>query len=145
VRPGSEEYLDSEKYQIRQRDWNAPGSLAPLVAQLNRIRRENPALQQLENLEFLHSDDERVLCYRKWAPGNQLIVTVNLDPHGPRETSFELPRDALGLAADEPLAVEDLLDGARYRFETRRGWVRLEPGAGRVAHVLRAAAPGAGA
>jgi starch synthase (maltosyl-transferring) len=134
--PGSEEYRDSEKYQLRWRDWDAPGNLKPLLGVLNRIRRENPALQRMENLEFLGSENEQILWYRKSAPGNELLVAVNLDPAAPQHGHVELPLAALGRGADEALEVEDLLTGARYQWRGERAWVRLDP-AERVAHVLR--------
>src|SRR6185436_441806 len=79
VREGSEEYLDSEKYEIRVRDWNAPGNIKQDVSKLNRIRAENAALHELGNLELVHSDFDGIFAYRKYAPGNELLVVVNLD------------------------------------------------------------------
>src|SRR5678815_2137452 len=75
--PGSEEYLDSEKYEIRVRDWDAPGNIKNDITTINRIRRENPALHMLGNLQFLQTESEHILAYRKSAPGNELIVVVN--------------------------------------------------------------------
>ncbi len=140
VRPGSEEYLDSEKYQIRQRDWDAPGNLKAEIRRLNQIRRENPAFRQLANLEFLASENEHILCYRKSAPGNELLVTVNLDPQRPQETLVHLPLPDLGLTPEDPFPVEDLITGERYTWRGVRNYVRLDPG-DKVAHVLRLPAP----
>ncbi len=136
VRPGSEEYLDSEKYQIKVRSWDAPGNLSGEIARINRIRRENPALQQLANLSFLPSDYEGILAYRKSAPDNELIVIVNLDPHRPHETMVTLPLADLGLSEDVPFEVEDLLSGARYTWRGSRNYVRLDP-IDKVGHILR--------
>jgi starch synthase (maltosyl-transferring) len=138
LRPGSEEYLDSEKYQIRVRDWHAPGSLNDDLALLNRIRRENRALQLCSNLTFHPSETEAILFYRKSMPdgSNDLLIAVNLDPHQAQASMVHVPLDALDLAPDQPYVVEDLLTGARYVWRGVRNYVRLDP-AHQVGHVLR--------
>jgi starch synthase (maltosyl-transferring) len=136
VRRGSEEYLDSEKYQIKQRDWHAEGNIRSDIALLNRIRRDNPALRKLGNLRFLHSELEQVLAYWKRAPGNDLIVVVNTDPHGMHETMIHVPVSELGIGEGQEYVVEDLLSGERYTWRGVRNYVRLDP-AVRVGHVLR--------
>ncbi len=136
VREGSEEYLDSEKYEIRVRDWNAPGNIKHDIARLNLIRRENVALRTLGNLEFLHTDFDGILAYRRFAPNDELVVTVNLDPHAPHETMLELPLEKLGIAENEPYEMADLLGGSRYTWRGRRNYVKLDPSE-RVAHVFR--------
>jgi starch synthase (maltosyl-transferring) len=136
VKPGSEEYLDSEKYQIRVRDWNAPGNIKQDVSRLNRIRSENAALHQLANLEFVPSDYDGILAYRKYAPGNELLIVVNLDPHAMHETMLTVPIAALGVGPDEAYEVADLLTGVRYTWRGERNYVRLDP-VDRVAHLFR--------
>jgi starch synthase (maltosyl-transferring) len=136
VHPGSEEYKDSEKYEIRVRDWNAPGNIKQDIARLNRIRTENRALQTLPNLEFVGSDYEGILAYRRFAPGNELLVIVNLDPHASHETMVDVPIDRLGLGPDEAYEVNDLLTGARYTWRGRKNYVKLDP-TERVGHVFR--------
>jgi starch synthase (maltosyl-transferring) len=136
VKPGSEEYLDSEKYEIRVRDWNAPGNIKQDVSRLNRIRAENAALHELGNLQFLNTDYEGILAYRKYAPGNELIVVVNLDPHRTHETMVDVPLEDLGIDANEAYEVNDLLTGARYTWRGSRNYVRLDP-TERVAHLFR--------
>jgi starch synthase (maltosyl-transferring) len=136
VREGSEEYLNSEKYEIRVRDWNAPGNIKQDIARLNRIRREHQALQTLGNLEFLKSDFDSILAYRRFAPNDELVVIVNLDPHEMHETMIELPLEKLGIADNEPYEMADLLGGARYTWRGRRNYVKLDP-TERVAHVFR--------
>lgn len=136
VREGSEEYLNSEKYEIRVRDWSAPGNIKQDIARLNRIRRENPALQELANLEFLPSDYEGILAYRRYAAGNELCVVVNLDPHAMHETMIELPLEKLGIGENEPYEMADLLTGARYTWRGRRNYVKLDP-ADKVGHLFR--------
>jgi starch synthase (maltosyl-transferring) len=136
VRPGSEEYKDSEKYQLVVRDNNAPGNLKHDIARLNRIRRENPALQTLPNLEFVPSDYDGILAYRRYAPGNELLVVVNLDPHAAHETMLDVPIDRMGIGPHEAYEVFDLLSGSRWIWRGRRNYVRLDPSE-RVAHLFR--------
>jgi starch synthase (maltosyl-transferring) len=145
VRPGSEEYLHSEKYEIRMRDWQAAGNIDADIALLNRLRREHPALHRFDNLELLASENEQVLAYAKHAPGEDLLLAVNLDPHHPQATMVHVPLARLGLEEDEAYEVEDLLTGSRYTWRGTRNYVQLDP-TFQVAHVLRlVGAPKAGA
>ena len=130
VRPGSEEYLDSEKYQVRDRRLDGP--LLPLVADLNRIRREHPALQHLGPVEFLDAKNDQLLAFAKQRDGETVITVVNLDPHDAQSGSVWVP-DTLGLP--ERFTAHDLLTGARYDWVTGDNYVRLEPGL-EPAHVL---------
>ena len=141
VRPGSEEYLDSEKYEIRVRDWNAPGNIKQDIARLNRIRRENVALQTLPNLEFLKSDFDGILAYRRFAENNELLVIVNLDPHAAHETVVEYPIERLGIAENEEYELLDMLTGLRYAWRGRKNYVKIDP-TERVAHVFRVSRKG---
>jgi starch synthase (maltosyl-transferring) len=138
VRPGSEEYLDSEKYQIRVRDWagaEAEGrTLAPYLARLNAVRRTHPALQQLRHLVIHSSDDENVLVFSKHSADDLVIVVINLDPHGARETVVHLDLPALGLGWHDSLAVHDEISGADWHWG-QHNYVRLDPGV-EPAHVL---------
>jgi starch synthase (maltosyl-transferring) len=136
ARQGSEEYLDSEKYELKFRDLNASHNIKQDIARINRIRRENPALHQLGNLEFCASDYEGILAYRKHAPGNELLICVNLDPFRAHETTIELPIHELGISEGEPYEVVDLLTSARYVWRGSRNYVRLDPN-DRVAHVFK--------
>ena len=127
--PGREEYLDSEKYEIRVRDWNAPGNIAGDVARINRVRRENPALQDWRNVRFYRADDEMILFYGKASGDNLIFVAVNLDPLLARETTLWFPTGNLGLADDDPYVVEELLaDGApSAQWRGSPHGVRLDP------------------
>ena len=138
VRSGSEEYLDSEKYQIRARDFSAPGNLNGEIKLLNAIRRDNPALQRMNNLTFRESENAQVLFFTKTAPGwrNDLLVIVNLDPARAQETVVTVPLAELGLDPDMPYIVEDLLTGARYSWRGARNYVRLDPNL-QPGHILR--------
>ncbi len=141
LRPGSEEYLDSEKYQLRFRDWNAPGNLNAEIAELNRIRREHGALQRVDNLTFLATAHDQILVYWKHSDDEDLIIAVNLDPHGAHDTTVHLPLADLALPADQPFVVEDLLGHERYTWQGFDNYVRLDP-VQRVGHVLRLVRPG---
>ena len=143
VRPGSEEYLDSEKYQIRIRDWAAAEaegrSLAPYLRRLNDVRREHVALQQLRNLHVHASDDDAILVYSKVDLAepddpDTVIVVVNVDPHATRETMVHLDLPALGLGWDEGFAVHDELSGQVWHWGAHN-YVRLDP-AHEPAHIL---------
>jgi starch synthase (maltosyl-transferring) len=133
VRPGSEEYLDSEKYEIKQRALDGP--LLPLVQAVNRIRREHPALQQLTNLTFLETESDALVAYAKRHGDDVIICVVNIDPHHIQEGVVVVPYE-LGLPP--AFAVEDLLSPAeRYDWLIGRNYVRLDP-AFRGAHIFRA-------
>jgi starch synthase (maltosyl-transferring) len=138
VRPGSEEYMNSEKYELRPRDFETPGNLDAEIRRLNTIRRENPALQRQDNLTFHTSENDHVLFYRKVSldGSNDLLIVVNLDPHRAHEAMVHVPLGAMGLAPDASYAVQDLLTGATFRWRGSRNYVRLDP-AREVAHVLR--------
>lgn len=136
VHHGSEEYLDSEKYQIRVRDWNAPGNIKQDISKLNRIRREEPALHQLTNVSFLNTDYDAILAFKKSVPGNDLIVVVNLDPHAMHEAMIEVPIEQMGIAPGEAYELSDLLTGTRYTWRGARNYVRLDP-VERVGHLFR--------
>ena len=136
---GSEEYWDSEKYQLRRWDLDRTGSLAEAIALLNRLRRENPALQTNEGLRFHATDNEQVLCYSKATPdrGNVILVIVNLDPHHAQGATVDLPLGELGIEDPaHPFQVHDLLTGARYLWHGPRNFVHLDPH-GVPAHVFR--------
>jgi starch synthase (maltosyl-transferring) len=129
VRPGSEEYLDSEKYQIRAWDLNSPNSLREFIALVNRIRNENPALQTDWQLEFHPVDNDQLICYSKRADdgSNLLVMIVNLDPHHRQSGFVDLPLERLEIEEDKPYQANDLLTGARYMWTGRRNYVELDP------------------
>jgi starch synthase (maltosyl-transferring) len=136
----SEEYLDSEKYELRHWDLERPGTLAPLIGMVNGIRRANPALQSDWSLRFHRTDNPQLLCYSKRAGDNVILVVVNLDPRNPQSGWTDLDLAALGVDAlhgSEPrLEVHDLLADARYAWQGRRNYVRLDP-AQAPAHIFR--------
>jgi len=150
VKPGSEEYLDSEKFQIRIRDWDKAAAegrtLAPYLTRLNEIRRAHPALQLLRNVRIHWSDDENVLVFSKSAdsekpgePTDTVIVVVNVDPHATRETMVHLDLPALGLDWDDSFVVHDEITGEDWSWG-QHNYVRLDPSY-EPAHVLTLRSP----
>jgi starch synthase (maltosyl-transferring) len=137
VQHGSEEYLDSEKYEVRTWDRDRPGSLAPYLARLNRIRREHPALQGDHRLQFHEVDNEQILVFSKSTAdlSDVLLVVVNLDPHHVQSGWVTLPLAELGLPSDAPYQAHDLLTEEHYFWGGPRNYVQLDPHQG-PAHVL---------
>jgi starch synthase (maltosyl-transferring) len=154
VRPGSEEYLDSEKYQYRPRDWasyaeggaNEGRSLAPYLTLLNELRRRHPALRRLRNLRFHHADDPHIMAFSKCVQADgqadgqpdgdsdTVIVVVNLDPHAVHDATVHLDMPALGLDWSSGMEVYDELSGAKYIWG-QRNYIRLDPFV-EPAHIL---------
>ncbi len=138
---GGEEYLDSEKYEIKIRDWEGAAqrkmTLAPFITVLNKIRKENVALQRLRNLRFHHCDNESIIAYSKREGGNLILVVVNLDPNFAQETTVHWDMAALGIAADN-FEVTDLIDSAKYTWNPST-YVRLDPTrmSGKVVHIAK--------
>ncbi|HEV7207756.1 MAG TPA: alpha-1,4-glucan--maltose-1-phosphate maltosyltransferase [Mycobacteriales bacterium] len=131
VRPGSEEYRDSEKYQLRPRDFAAARaenrSLEPYLARLNQVRRAHPALQRLRGLTFHHSDDPGVLCYSRRSADDVLLVVVNLDPYRVLETTVRLDLTELGIEPGARMAVHDQLGPGHTYAWGAENYVRLDP------------------
>ena len=123
---GSEEYLDSEKYQVRH--WPpTDDDLTELIAAVNRVRKENPALQQNATLQFHTTDNDQVLCYSKSSGDNVVLVVVNLDPHNTHSAWVDLDLNALRVDYGRPFQVHDLLSGARHAWQGGRNFVQLNP------------------
>jgi starch synthase (maltosyl-transferring) len=148
VRKGSEEYLDSEKYQIKPRDWNQADSLRELIARVNEIRRSHAALQQNATLTFYNSDNPHFLWFSKSFERSErperferserserVFVVVNTDPRWGQQGWVQMPIWEMGIAPGARYVVEDLLDGARYSWRGEWNYVRLDPGE-RVAHIF---------
>jgi starch synthase (maltosyl-transferring) len=131
VREGSEEYLNSEKYEVQNREFGGP--LMPMIRRLNEIRHENPALQVFSNVHFLETHNEGIVAYAKRSPGNNLLVAVSLNPYGPEEGAVVIPAH-LGLPP--VFSVEDLLSGEHYDWRIGENFVRLEAGTNQ-GHILR--------
>jgi starch synthase (maltosyl-transferring) len=127
--PGSEEYLYSEKYEPKVRDWNAPGNLSGLITRINRLRREHRALQLYRNLTFHRSDDPHVLWYGKTTPARDDVVFVaaNLDVFATHAAMVDVPIAELGIAPDQPYRMHELMSDVTYEWRGPRGYVELDP------------------
>jgi starch synthase (maltosyl-transferring) len=127
--PGSEEYLNSEKYEIRHWEIDRPESLKDFIARINRIRRDNPALQHDWCLRFHGVTNEQLLCYSKQTEDHWdvILVVVNLDPYHTQSGWVELSPEALDFPDDDPYQVHDLLSDSRYLWQGRRNYVELDP------------------
>ncbi|MES2569369.1 MAG: alpha-amylase family glycosyl hydrolase, partial [Verrucomicrobiota bacterium] len=136
--PNKEEYYDSEKYQWKERDWNAPGNIKQLITVLNQIRHENRALQEYSNLRFYHSDNDQVLFFGKMteARDNIILVVVNLDPYHSHGSFIDVPIAEFGWMEGESYQVHDLLYDERYLWSGPRNFIQLDPHT-KPAHIFR--------
>ena len=127
--PDTEEYLDSEKYEIRVRDWQSPGNIKAYVSRLNRIRRENPALQEYRNLRFYQADDDNILFYGKMAAArdNAILTAVNLDPFAAHSAVVHVPLDDLGVGPDETYQMHELITDTRALWRGPAHRITLDP------------------
>jgi starch synthase (maltosyl-transferring) len=136
--PGKEEYLNSEKYQFKERDWNAPGNIKDYITKLNQIRRQNRALREYENLRFHTVENEQIIFYSKAteALDSIILVLLNLDPYNVQSGFAYVPLESFGINANDPYQVEDLLTGEKFVWNGRRNFVMLDPHS-RPAHIFR--------
>lgn len=127
--PGSEEYLHSEKYEIKPRNWNQKGNIKDYLGRLNQIREENPALREYKNLRFFHSNNDNVLCYGKKTGDNSnlIVVVVNLNPHQAEEDTISLPIWDFGIEGWQTYQAKDLITGEKYYWRGERNYIRLDP------------------
>jgi starch synthase (maltosyl-transferring) len=135
---GSEEYLNSEKYQLHHHDLARGDSLKDFIARVNQIRNESPAIAHAGRLAFHPADNEKIICYSRTLPesADAILVIVNLDPHHRQSAWVELPLDELELPANRPYQMHDLLTDARYLWHGNRNYVELDPASG-SAHIFR--------
>jgi starch synthase (maltosyl-transferring) len=125
---GSEEYLHSEKYELRHRDYNAKGNLMPYITRVNEIRQKNPALAEFRNLHFHHADKDNVMAFSKATDGNAILAVVSLNPWHWEEATIGLDLEALGVTdLARPFEVHDLLGDSTYLWHGRFNYVRLNP------------------
>ena len=136
AKPGSEEYLNSEKYEIRHWNRSASNSLAPLVTLVNQIRRNNPALHSDGSLHFHHVDNSNIIAYSKSSGDNRILVAVNLDPTQEQAGWIDLDLKQLAVPHNETFEIEDLLTGTRYQWHDRSNYVALRPDV-MPAHIFR--------
>jgi starch synthase (maltosyl-transferring) len=135
--PGREEYLDSEKYQFKERDWNAPGNIKNWIARINQIRKQNRALQMYTNLRFYQADNDAILFYGKMTPArdNIILVVVNLNPFRKENSLVYVPIEEFGQTESDEYQVQDLLNDALYIWRGRENYVELDPEI-QPAHIL---------
>ena len=126
---GSEEYLHSEKYEIKDWDLEHPDTLRPFISRINRIRRNNPALQQTNSIRFHRTENEQMICFSKRTEdrSNQILVVVNLDPHHKQSSRIHLDLHELGIDPQATFEVHDLITDARYYWQGWESWVELDP------------------
>ncbi len=132
--PGREEYLDSEKFELKHWDWDQPGNLKEFISRLNQVRKQNPALQHTDNLRFLESGNEQILCYSKSDSDtdNFLLIAVNLDPFQTQTGMLQVPMQELGLEPDQPYLVRELLGDDKYIWTREWNQMQMNP------HILPA-------
>ena len=142
--PGREEYLDSEKYEIRVRDYDAPGNIIAEITKLNRIRRSHPALQSHLGLRFYPAHNDQIIFYGKPLParGDMILVAVNLDPFHVQETTIEVPLWEWQLPDDASVAVRDLMRDTISTWHGKLQRIRLDPADLPFAHLARCTAMG---
>ncbi|MFH1130848.1 MAG: alpha-1,4-glucan--maltose-1-phosphate maltosyltransferase, partial [Pseudomonadota bacterium] len=138
ARPGTEEYLDSEKYQYKVWDWDRPGNIKDYIARLNKIRADEPALQKFRNLRFCDADNGNIIFYAKYTSDfrNIILVAVNLDPYGVQDCYVRVPLHDLNIQANQDYEVQDLITGESFLWKGERNFVRLDPKK-ESAHVLK--------
>jgi starch synthase (maltosyl-transferring) len=136
--PGSEEYLNSEKYEIKRRNLRGPSSIRPFITRVNAIRKENRALQSNERLRFHFIENDQLISYSKRTADNSnvIVAVVNLDPVWTQSGFVELPLDELGIDMRHPYKMADLLTGQRFTWQGPRNYVELRPNE-MPAHILR--------
>jgi len=136
--PGREEYLDSEKYQFKERNWNAPGNIKEWITRLNQIRRENRALHFYDNLRFYDAENDAILFYGKMTPArdNIILLAVNLDPGRKQHCFVDVPIEEFGSMEGDTYQVHDLLSDVRYLWHGRRNYIELDPEI-QPAHIFR--------
>jgi starch synthase (maltosyl-transferring) len=138
LKPGSEEYLNSEKYEIRAWDLDHTGNLKPLISRLNEIRKTNLALQSDRTLQFHSIDNDQLIAYSKISPdsSNAILIIVNLDPHTRQSGWLEIPLDRFQLVPNEAFQAHDLLTDTQFTWQGSRNYIELNP-ASVPAHILR--------
>lgn len=136
---GKEEYFNSEKYELKIRDFNQEGNIQYYIRTINNIRRDNPALHDYTNLRFHHSENDSVLCYSKITEdkSNMIFVVVNIDPYQQHSSIVEVPIEDFGIKSDETYQVHDLLHDDRYLWTGSKNYIELDPSQDKGAHIFK--------
>ena len=127
--PGKEEYLNSEKYEIKHWDWTVKNKLIHLITKLNQIRKDHPALQQTNNIHFCRIENEQLLAFYKWDEErkDELLIVVSLDSNHVQQGYVQVPLDFMGVAAGTPLEFYDLLTQTTYKWQSEWNFIELQP------------------
>ncbi|MDX1314104.1 MAG: alpha-1,4-glucan--maltose-1-phosphate maltosyltransferase [Eudoraea sp.] len=127
--PGKEEYLNSEKYEVRHWDWSIQNKLTHLISKINQFRKDNPALQQTNNIQFCHIENDHLIAYHKWNDDrtNQLLIVVNIDPYYTQTGFVQMPLEAIGISAGEEVLMQDLVTDNGYYWRDEWNYVELHP------------------
>lgn len=127
--PGTEEYQDSEKYEIRHWDWDRPGNIRDYIIRINQIRRDNPALHAFTNLRFYQADNDHILFYGKMTPdkSNMLLCVVNMDPYTVHEARLQIPLEELGIGAQDTYQLHELIQDYHHQVVGPEYTLRLDP------------------
>jgi starch synthase (maltosyl-transferring) len=127
--PGKEEFLNSEKYEFKVRDWAKTPNISADITRVNNIRRVHPALHEYDNLRFFWSESDQMLCYGKSTPdhSDNILIVVNLDPAHTQAGRIAFPLDAFGLEGAESFEATDLLTGQSWTWHSGDQWVQLDP------------------
>jgi starch synthase (maltosyl-transferring) len=127
--------MHSDKYEIRTRDWDAPGNIKGLIKRMNQARKQYKALQEYDNLKFYKADNDKILCYGKSHGDEHIVVVVSLDPYQTQSSMVHLPVEELGIGHDQSYQVHDLLTDQRYLWKGSQNYVELNPNV-EPAHVF---------
>ena len=127
--PGKEEYLNSEKYEVRHWDWSIENKLTHLISKINHYRKENVALQQTNNIEFCHIENDHLIAYHKWDDDrtNELLIVVNIDPYYTQTGYVQMPLSSLGIAPGDEVLMQDLITDNGYYWRDEWNYVELHP------------------
>jgi starch synthase (maltosyl-transferring) len=127
--PGKEEYLNSEKFQICHYDWTEENKLTTLITRINKIRHENEALQQTNNIKFCHIENDNLMAFYKWNDdkSNELLIIINLDPYYSQQGTVQLPLNDMGVVQGHQLQVQDLITGSGYNWYNEWNFIELHP------------------
>ena len=127
--PGKEEYFNSEKYEVYHWDWTVQNKLITLITRLNKIRHEQPSLQQTNNIQFCNTDNEQVIAYYKFDDDktDETLMICNIDPYYPKQTWVQLPLQSLGIQPGQTIKVVDLITGNSYYWDKEWNFVELHP------------------
>ena len=134
--PGKEEYMDSEKYVVKPRDWNKPGNIKDYIATLNRVRKDHPAMQEYDNLTFYRADNEHVLFYGKSLGDDHLLTVCSLDPFQKQHSFVYVPLETYGIKPGETYQVHDLVTDRRFLWKGEKNYVELDPH-DELAHIFQ--------